>query len=332
MNRRSGLRAAVALAGTALFVAGATAWPADAIAQAWPARPLKLVVPYPPGGIGDTAGRALAGALGDRLGQPVVVENRAGASQIIGAEAVAKAPPDGYTLFLGSLSSLVLNVAANRALPYDPQKDFVPVSLYFSTPLYLVVNPSVPATSVAELIRYARDNPGKLAYGSIGTGSSLHLTSEMFRNAAGIEVTHVPYQGSVPAVTDLISGQIQFMFDAGTSTLPHVRAGKLRVLAVSSGTRVEATPDIPTVAEAGVPGFDASFWFGIAAPAGTPAPVVQRLAAEIAEICRQPAMRDKFRPAGVELVGSTPAQMAEQIRNDFQRWPAIQRAAGVKPE
>ncbi len=327
--RRAALGALLAAVAAGVLLAGA---PSSARAQAWPSRPLKIVVPYPPGGIGDMTGRALGQALGERLGQPVIVENRPGASQIIAADAVAKSPPDGYTLFFGSLSSLVLNVAAHKQLPYDPRRDFTPVSLYFNTPLYLVVNPALPVHTVTDLVRYGKANPGKLSFGSIGTGSSLHLTAELFRNATGVEATHVPYKGSVPAVTDLISGQIQFMFDAGTSSLPHVQAGKLRVLAVSSAARAEGTPDIPTVAEAGVPGFEASFWFGIVAPAGTPAPIVQRLAREIGEICRQPAMRERFKPAGVELVGSTPEQMAERIRLDFERWPAIQRAAGVQPE
>ena len=304
----------------------------SAFAQAYPSKPIRIVVPYPPGGIGDTLTRELGSNLATRLGQPVVVENRPGGSQIIGAEAVAKAPPDGYTLFLGSISSLVLNVGSQKNLPYDPVKDFAPVSLFFSTPLYLVVNPQLPVKNVSELIAYGKAHPGKLSFGSIGTGSSLHLTGEMFKSMTGIDMLHVPYKGSVPAVTDLIGGQIQLIFDAGTSSLPQVRGGKLRVLGVTSAKRASGTPEIPTIAEAGVPGFDASIWFGIVAPAATPAPIVQKLSLEINDILRQPALRDRYKLEGVEVAGSTPEEMAARIKADLPIWTEVQRKAGIKPE
>ena len=304
----------------------------QAIAQAYPSKAIRLVIPYPPGGIGDTLARELATQLGQRLGQPVVVDSRPGASQMIGAEVVAKSAPDGYTLFLGSLSSLVLNVYAHKNMAYDPVRDFAPVSMFFNTPLYMVVNARLPVNSVQEFVAYAKANPGKLSYGSIGTGSSLHLTGEMFKAAAGVDMLHVPYKGSVPAVTDLMGGQIQAMFDAGTSSLPQVRAGKLKVLGITTIRRASGTPDIPTIAESGVPGFDASFWFGIVAPAATPRAIVQKLSGEITDILRQPALRDRYKPNGVELAGSTPEEMAAQIQADIPRWTEIQRKAGVTPE
>jgi len=300
-------------------------------AQTYPTKPIRLVVPYPPGGIGDTLARELGTQLGSRLKQPVIVDNRPGASQMIGAEYVAKSAPDGYTLFLGSLSSLVLNVYSHKSISYDPFKDFAPVSMFFSTPLYLVVNPSLPVHNVQEFVAYTKANPGKVSYGSIGTGSSLHLAGEMFKAAAGVDMLHVPYKGSVPALTDLMGGQIQALFDAGTSSLPQVRAGKLRVLGVTSAKRASGTPDIPAISET-VPGYDASFWFAIVAPAGTQKAIVERLSAEITDILKQPALRDRYKTNGVELSGSTPAELSAQMRSDLPRWTAIQKQAGVNPE
>lgn len=301
-------------------------------AQAYPSKPIRLVVPYPAGGVGDTLARELGTQLGQRLGQTVVVDNKPGGSQIIGAETVARAPADGHTLFLGSLSSLVLNVGSHKNLTYDPAKDFVSVSLFFNTPLYLVVNPKVPVKNVTELIAYGKSHPGKLAYGSIGNGSSLHLIGEMFKNKTGIDMLHIPYKGSVPALTDLVGGQIQLIFDAGTSALPLVRSGKLGVLGVTSAKRASGTPEVPTIAESGVPGFDASVWFGIVAPAGTPQPIVQRLSGEIVEILKGDAIRERFRSSGVEVGGSTPAEMGAIVEADRQAWGLLQRQAGITPE
>jgi len=324
---RAFLRQALRWLGALALVAGTT----GALAQAYPTKPIRLVIPYPPGGIGDTLARELGTQLGQRLGQPVVVESKPGASQMIGADHVAKSAPDGYTLFLGSLSSLVLNVYAQKNMPYDPFKDFAPVSMFFSTPLYLVVNPSLPVKNVQEFVAYAKAHPGKVSFGSIGTGSSLHLSGEMFKSAAGVDMLHVPYKGSVPAVTDLIGGQIQALFDAGTSSLPQVRGGKLRVLGVTSAQRASGTPDIPAIAET-VPGYDASFWFAIVAPAGTPRPIVERLSAEINDILKQPALRDRYKGNGVELGGSTPEELMARMKADLPRWTEIQKQAGVKSE
>lgn len=318
------------LAGTSVVVFAALS-AGGAAAQGFPTKPLRLVVPYPPGGIGDTISREIGMQLTQRMGQQVIVENKPGASQMIGAEVVAKAAPDGYTLFLGSLSSLVLNVGSQKHMPYDPVKDFTPVSLAFSTPLYLVVNPALPVKSVAELVSYAKANPGKLSFGSIGTGSSLHLTGEMFNSMTHTDIVHIPYKGSVPALTDLVGGQIQMMFDAGTSALPLVQGGKLRVLGVTSAKRASGTPDIPAIAET-VPGFDVSFWFGFVAPAGVPPAIVDRLSTELRAILKQPALRERFRNNGVELTGSTPAEMAAQMKADLPLWSEVQRKAGIKPE
>jgi tripartite-type tricarboxylate transporter receptor subunit TctC len=307
------------------------AGPAAAQTSAFPSKPLRIVVPYPPGGIGDTMARELAQALAARLGQPVLVDNRPGASLRIGAEAVAKAPPDGHTLFLGSLSAMVLNTYALKQLPYDPVKDFAPVSMFFSTPLFLVAHPSVPARDVAGLVQHARAHPGKLNYGSLGSGTSLHLTAEMFKAATGTFMVHIPYKGSAPALTDLIAGEIQLMFDAGSSSLPHVRAGKLRVLGVTSAKRVPGTPEVPAIAET-VPGFEASFWFALFAPAGSPATAVERLSSEINEVLRTPALRDRYKADGVEVFGSTPAELAARMQADGPKWTAIQKRAGVQPE
>ena len=308
------------------------AMPFIACAQdTYPTKPIKIVVPYPPGGLGDTLARALGDKLSPRLGQPVIIDNKPGASQMIGAEIVAKSAPDGYTLYLGSISSLVLNVKAQPTMNYDPVKDFEPVSLFFATPLYLVINPSLPIQSVQDLIAYGKANPGKLNFGSIGAGSSLHLTGEMFNAMTGLSMVHIPYKGSAPAITDLIGGQIQVMFDGGTSALPYVKSGKLRALAVTSATRAKGTPDIPSISESGVPGFDASIWFGIVAPAKTPTQIVNRLSAEMNTILSDTELQAKFVPNGVEFSPSTPAVFVKKIQDDLKTWGAIQDKVGVKP-
>ena len=323
------LHAAIWLVG-ALLCAGAAA---NAAAQTWPARPVRIIVPYPPGGIGDTVTRALAQGLTEQMGQPFVIENKPGASQMIGAELVAKAPADGYTLFLGSVTSLAINVNSQKKMPYDPARDFAPVSMAFFSPLYLVVNPSVPAQSVRELIALSRAQPGKLTFASIGQGGSIHLAGELFRSMAGLEMTHVPYKGSAPALTDVIGGQVNLMFDAGVSALPQVRAGKLRALAVTSAKRSSSAPDLPTVAEAGnLPGYEATIWFGLVAPAGTPREVVMRLSQEVARVTRQTALRERFAAQGVELSASLPDEFAEFIKSEIPKWGKVLRDANVAPE
>ena len=309
----------------------ATAIPSQA--QAWPNRAVRIIVPYPPGGIGDTVTRAIAQGLSEQFGQPFVIDNKPGASQKIGAEMVAKSPADGYTLFLGSVTSLAINVNSQKKMSYDPVRDFSPVSMAFFSPLYLVVNPSVPANSVNELISLSKAQPGKLSFASIGQGGSIHLAGELFRSMAGLEMMHVPYKGSAPALTDVIGGQVNLMFDAGVSALPQVRAGKLRALAVTSSKRSSSAPDLPTVAEAGnLPGYEATIWFGFVAPVGTPLEIVNRLSQEISKVIRQPGLRERFAPQGVELASSNPAEFAEFIKTEIPKWGKVLRDANVAPE
>ena len=309
----------------------ATAMPSQA--QAWPNRAVRIIVPYPPGGIGDTVTRAIAQGLSEQFGQPFVIDNKPGASQKIGAEMVAKSPADGYTLFLGSVTSLAINVNSQKKMSYDPVRDFSPVSMAFFSPLYLVVNPSVPANSVNELISLSKAQPGKLSVASIGQGGSIHLAGELFRSMAGLEMMHVPYKGSAPALTDVIGGQVNLMFDAGVSALPQVRAGKLRALAVTSSKRSSSAPDLPTVAEAGnLPGYEATIWFGFVAPVGTPQEIVNRLSQEISKVMRQPGLRERFAPQGVELASSNPAEFAEFIKTEIPKWGKVLRDANVAPE
>ena len=314
------------------FVACALALPLSG-AQGYPNRAVKIVVPYPPGGIGDTVTRALAQGMAEQMGQPFVIDNKPGASQMIGAELVAKAPADGYTLFLGSVTSLAISVSSQKKMNYDPARDFAPVAMAFFSPLYLVVNPAVPAANVRELIALAKAQPGKLSFASIGQGGSIHLAGELFRSMAGLDMTHVPYKGSAPALTDVIGGQVSLMFDAGVSALPQVRAGKLRGLAVTSAKRSASAPELPTVAEAGnLPGYEATIWFGLVAPAATPRDVVARLSQEFARVARQPALRERFAPQGVELASTTPEEFADIIRAEIPKWGKVLRDANVAPE
>lgn len=301
-------------------------------AQEYPTRPIRLLLGHAPGGGADQVARALAKPLGERLGQPVVVENKPGANQIIAADLASKAPADGYTLYLASQTSLVLNVGARKNLPYDSVKDFSPVSLVYAIPLYLVVNPAVPARSVAELVAYAKANPGKIGYASIGTGSSVHLASEMFKSMAGVDMLHVPYRGSNEGLLDVMAGRVQLMFDGGVTALPQVKAGKLRVLGMTGAERSTAAPEIPTISEAGVPSYAATFWFGIVAPAGTPKAVVDRLSRAMAQILDQPSFRESFAASGLDIMSSTPEAFAAQLKADIPKWTRIMQDAGIVPE
>ncbi len=315
-----------------ICVAGLSVAPA-ALAQAYPTKPVRVVVPYPPGGVGDTTMRAIAQQLSESLGQPFVIDNKPGASQMIGADAVAKAAPDGYTLFLGSVTSLAINVSSQKKMPYDPVKDFAPVSMLYFSPMYLVVNPAVPAQSVKELVALAKAQPGKLSFASIGQGGSIHLAGEMFKSMAGVDITHIPYKGSAPALTDIIGGQVSLMFDAGVSALPQVRAGKLRALAITTAKRVDSTPELPTVAEAGgLPNYEATLWFGLVAPAATPRDIVNRLSQELARILRQPALQARFANLGVEFSASSPDEFATYIRAETLKWGKVFRDAKVEQE
>jgi len=322
---RIALCALVAMAATA---AGAQT---GTVGDAWPSRPIRLVLGHSPGGNADTFARALVKPLAERLGQPVVIDNKPGANQIIAAEIAARAPADGYTIYLASQSSLVLNVGAQKKLPYDPVRDFTPVSLLYTIPLYLVVHPDVQATSVKELISLAKAKPGQINFASVGTGSSVHLAGEMFKSMTGVDMVHVPYRGSSEAMVDLLSGRVQIMFDGGVSALPRVKDGKLRVLGMTGAERSPSFPDIPTIAEAGVPGYAALFWFGIVAPAGTPLPIVSRLSKEIGSILNDPVFKKEFAAQGVDPVSSTPEEFSRIIKEDIPKWTGIMKQAGIQP-
>ena len=320
---------AAMLGALAMLPAAAQAQAGDA---AWPAKPIRLVLGHSPGGNADTFARALVKPLSERLGQPIIVDNKPGANQVIAAEIAARAPADGYTLYLASQTSLVLNVGARKKLPYDPVKDFSPVSLIYTIPLYLVVHPEVPARSVEELIALAKAKPGEINFGSVGTGSSTQLAGEMFKSMTGTEMVHVPYRGSSEALIDLLSGRIQMMFDGGVSALPRVKEGKLRVLGMTGAERSPSFPDIPTIGESGVPGYAALFWFGIVAPAGTPQPIVNRVSKEIGAILNDPVFKKEFAAQGVDPVSSTPEEFTRLIATDLPKWTGIMKQAGIEPE
>lgn len=326
------LRLTVALSIGVALLSAAVGTRAQSAADGWPTKPIRLVLGHSPGGTVDTFARTMAKTLGERLGQPVIVDNRVGGNQVIAAEIAARAPADGYTLYLASQTALVLNVGARRKLPFDSIKDFSPITLVYTIPLYLVVNPQLPVESVKQLIEYARAKPGALAFASIGTGSSVHLAAEMFRSMTGTDMLHVPYKGSVEALADLIGGRVQLMFDGGVTALPQAKAGKLRLLAMTGSKRSPALPDVPTVAESGVPGYAGEFWFGIVAPAGTPLPVVNRLAKEIGSIVTEPLLVKQFAGQGVDVVTSSPADFSRLIRDDLAKWVPIMKQAGIVPE
>ncbi len=303
----------------------------QSFAQSYPVKPIKIVVPYPPGGFNDTLGRTLAAKFTEAWGQPAVVENKPGANTVIGVDHVAKSAPDGYTLLIVAFPFAV-TPSLIKSMPYDTVKDFEPVILAATSPNLLVVNPQLPVKNVAELIALAKSRPGSLNYASTGNGSSNHISMELFKNLAGVDITHIPYKGSAPAVTDLLGGQVMLMFDNVPNVLPQVKAGRLRALATSGDKRTSLAPEIPTVAEAGVPGFEVTVWFGLVAPAGTPRAVVQKLNAEVTKILAMPDVRERFMAQGVEPQGSTPEQFGEHIRSQMVRWAKVVQDAGVKAE
>ena len=296
----------------------------------YPTKPIRIVVPFPAGGTTDILARAVAQKLTETMGQTVVVDNRPGAGGNIGAELVAKSPPDGYTLLMGTVGTHAINASLYAKMPYDHVKDFAPVILVAGVPNVLVVNPSVPANNVQELIAYIKANPGKVNFASSGSGTSIHLAGELFKTMAGVSMTHVPYKGSAPAVTDLLGGQVQLMFDNLPSALPHIKAGKLRALAVTSTQRASALPDVPTVAEAGLPGFDATSWFGLLAPAGTPKDVVAKLNAEVAKWLASPEAREKLASQGAIAAGQSPEDFTRHIAAETAKWQKVVKESGAK--
>jgi tripartite-type tricarboxylate transporter receptor subunit TctC len=328
-TRRKAREGIAAIAALAMLVFGVMA--GSAIAQNYPAKPIKIVVPYPPGGFNDTLGRTLAAKFTEAWGQASFVENKPGGNTLIGSDFVAKSPPDGYTLLVVAFPFAV-TPSLIKAMPYDTVRDFAPVILAAQSPNLLVVNPQLPVKSVGELIAMAKEKPGSLNYASTGNGSSNHISMELFKSMAGVQITHIPYKGSAPAVTDLLGGQVMVMFDNVPNVLPQVKAGKLRALATSGSSRSALAPDVPTVAEAGVPGYEVMVWFGLVAPAGTPREVVQKLNAEVTKILAMPDVRERFLAQGVEPVGSTPEQFGEHIRSQMAKWSKVVQDAGVKAE
>jgi tripartite-type tricarboxylate transporter receptor subunit TctC len=302
-----------------------------ALAQSWPARPIKMVVPFPAGGPTDVMTRVLSEKLSHVLGQPVVVDNKPGAGGTIGADFVAKSAPDGYTLLMGTGSTHSVGPYLAK-VPYDPQKDFTPVVYVGYATNLLVVSPTLGVNTVQELIALARRDPGKLNYSTSGVGSVAHLTSEMFAAQAGIKLTHVPYKGTQLSIPDLMSGQVAMLFDNVMTSKPHVDSKRLKAVGISSLKRSPLVPDIPTIAESGLPGFDSWNWFGIFGPAGTPRAVVDRVNGEMNRILADPAVRERFSQLGFEITGSTPAEFAAVVLSEAQKWSKVIRDANVKPE
>ena len=303
-----------------------------AAAQSYPDKPVKIIVPYSAGGSTDSTARLIAQNLTQQLGQPFVVENKPGAGGTIGHDAVAKAPADGYTLLFSAEGPLVVSPHTYSKLPYEPIKSFEPVKLIATAPLLLVVNPKVQAASVQELIKYASANPGKITYGSFGNGSAAHLAGEQFKILAGVDIVHIPYKGSAPALTDLIGGQIDMMFDVLVSALPQVKGGRLRALAITSPERSPLVPESPTMQEAGVIGFDAGTWFGVLAPAGTPKSVIDTLSKELDATLTKPVIRESLASQGAMVAGGTPREFADFFRSEMDKWGKVVRAAKIKVE
>src|SRR5882672_5934994 len=305
---------------------------ASAQAQVYPAKPIRMIVAYPPGGGTDIVGRMVAQKLGETLGQSVVVENRGGASGNIGTELAARAAPDGYTILMGNVAPNAINISLFKDLPFDPVADFAPVSLVASTPNILVVHPSTPARTVKEVIALAKAKPGTLNFASAGMGSSSHLAGELFRILAGADIVHVPYKGAGPAMVDVLSGQVQLYFATMPAAMPHVKAGKLAPVAVTSARRSRALPDLPTVAESGVAGYEASTWYGLLAPARTPGVAVARLHQATVKILADPALREKLADQGFEPVGDSPEEFGAYMKSEIAKWGKAIRDAGIRPE
>jgi tripartite-type tricarboxylate transporter receptor subunit TctC len=315
-----------------LLAAALAAFEAQAAADAYPVRPIRFVVAFPPGGGTDIIARSIAQKLGERLAQQVVVDNRPGAGGNIGTDIVAKSAPDGYTLLMGSAGPLAINASLFKTMPFDPIRDLAPVTLAASTPNVLVVHPSLKAATLKELIALARARPGEINFASSGYGTPAHLAGELFNTMAGVKLVHVPYKGAAPALADLLGGQVQLMFSTMPPALPHVKDGKLRALAVTSLKRSPATPDLPTVDEAALPGFEANTWHGVVLPAGAQPVIVARLNREIVAILHLPDVVERLSGQGAEPVGSTPEEFAAYIRSETVKWARVVRDSGAKAE
>lgn len=313
------------------LAAGAALLPLPALA-AWPDKPLRLIVPFPPGGAADTIARGMASRMSAELGQQVVIENRGGAGGATASELAAKSAPDGYTLLLGTVGTHAINSALYPKLRYDPVKDFAPITLTHSLPRVLIAGPSVKSQTVAELVALAKSKPGALTYGSAGNGSTSHLSGALFESMAGVDMLHIPYKGSAPLLTDLLSGLVDTTFDSLTVYEGHIKSGKVKALAVTSRTRMTALPDVPTLSESGLTGYDVSNWLGVLAPAGTPRDVIKRLNAVVGRANTDPVSRRQLQSQGIEPTSSTPEELAAQIRNDLTKWAAIVRKTGARVE
>lgn len=304
-----------------------------AVAQSFPTKPIKIVATFNPGGASDILARLIAPKLAERLGQPVLVENRAGAGGNLGSDYVAKSAPDGHTLVVGYIGTHAVNPTLYPNIPFDAVKDFAPVAFLASIPSALVVHPSVEAKSVAELISLAKARPGRLNYGSGGSGTAPHLAAELFKTMTNVDMVHIPYKGSGPAVTDLLGGQISLMFNTMIQTIPHVQSGKLRALAVTSAKRSQAMPELPTLAESGLPGYEMVGWFGLLAPAGTPRDVVMKLNKEVNEILNLPDVKERLAALGSEPTDiTTPEQFGNYIKTEIAKWAKVIKASGMKVE
>ncbi|NYT50008.1 tripartite tricarboxylate transporter substrate binding protein [Parapusillimonas granuli] len=297
-----------------------------AYAQTFPSRPVKIIVPYPPGGITDIVGRTIAEGLSQELGQPVVVDNRVGASGVIGAVAAARANPDGYTLFVGTSTTNGTNPSTQQSLQYDPAKDFEPVALLAASPFMMIVNDKVPARTVSEFVKYAKGRPDKVFYGTPGAGGSIHLSTELFSLEAGIEMVHVPYKGSSPALTDLLGGSLQVMLDNMPSAVSLMQAGKVRALAVTGKARSPLAPDVPTLKEAGYPNFDSESWLALYAPADTPEAVINTLNAAVNKSLKRPSLLEVFNKVGLVTYGGTPGELASYQAAEIEKWAKVVKA------
>ena len=304
----------------------------SALAQQFPSRPVKIVVPTTPGGATDALSRSIGARLSEIWGQPVVVENKPGATQIIGGEYVAKSPPDGYTLIVSDAATFIMNPILHKNLSYDGLRAFTPITLLVRFPWVVAIHPSVPANNFQEFVAYARTRPGVISYGSFGTGSSGHISVDYMKKLLGIDIVHIPYKGAGPAVTDLLAGQIQMMMVTPLLVEPHARAGKLKLIAAATPARISRLPDLPTVSESGVPGYEAGTWFALAGPAGMPREVTYAIYGEVRKILAEPAFRQKFEQQWFEVVANTPDDFAAYLKTDYERWEKLIRLSGVKAE
>ena len=314
-----------------LGIALAAALPPPAAAQTYPAKPVRIICAFPVGGIADIYARVIGARLGEAWGQPILVENRTGAGGTIAAEAVAKSPPDGYTLVMGSVGTHAVNASLFARLPYDPVKDFAAVALVLEAEGLLVVHPAVPAQSIADLVALARAKPGALSFASAGMGTASHLAGELFKSMARVEMTHVPYKGNVPAITDLLAGQTALLFATMPTVLPHARAGKLRALATIGASRAAATPELPTVGEA-LPGFEVNNWIGLFAPAGTPGEIVRRWNAEVTRVMQSSDIQARLPAEGARFAPLTPEQFAAFVKAEIAKWAPVVKASGAKAD